>query len=161
MLILLSVVITTLLVAATIGTGRDDLAGNLTAMVLLQAAHLRAESGAWIEIAFLMGGALVLSTQVGIVDTVTRIAGDIFYDRIGRRTRTFTLKRTFLGFLTLFVAASVGVILLVVRRREPEGAGARFPRPHRRPIHDLVHVRLRDRRAAQHRVPPRRPAMPR
>ena len=112
-LILLSVVITTLLVAATIGTGRDDLAGNLTAMVLLQAAHLRAEGGAWIEIAFLMGGALVLfSTQVGIVDTVTRIAGDIFYDRIGRRTRTFTLKRTFLGFLTLFVAASVGVILL-------------------------------------------------
>ncbi|HET6616537.1 MAG TPA: Nramp family divalent metal transporter [Gemmatimonadota bacterium] len=112
-LILLSVVITTLLVAATIGTGRDDLAGSLTAMVLAQAAHLRAESGPWIEISFLMGGALVLfSTQVGIVDTVTRIAGDIFYDRIGRRARAFTLKRTFLVFLTLFVAASSGVILL-------------------------------------------------
>jgi hypothetical protein len=112
-LVLLSVVITTLLVAATIGTGREDLAGDLTAMVLAQADRLNSRGGVWIEIAFLLGGAFVLfSTQVGIVDTVTRIAGDIFYDRIGRRTRTLTLKRTFLAFLTLFVAASIGVILL-------------------------------------------------
>lgn len=112
-LILLSVVITTLLVAATIGTGRDDLAGDLTAMVLAQAEHLRDRGGAWLEIVFLMGGALVLfSTQVGIVDTVTRIAGDIFHHQVGRRTRSLTLKRSFLGFLTFFVAVSMGVILL-------------------------------------------------
>ncbi|HEY7472149.1 MAG TPA: Nramp family divalent metal transporter [Gemmatimonadota bacterium] len=118
-LILLSVVITTLLVAATIGTARGDLAGDLTAMVLAQAGHLRARSGAWLEIVFLMGGALVLfSTQVGIVDTVTRITGDIFYDRIGRRTPALTLKRTFLGFLTVFVAAGSSVILLSWRGGE-------------------------------------------
>jgi len=112
-LILLSVVITTLLVGATVGTGRGDLAGDLTTMVLEQAEHLRARGGAWLEIVFLLGGALVLfSTQVGIVDTVTRITGDIFHHRVGRRTRELTLKRTFLGFLTVFVAASMGVILL-------------------------------------------------
>jgi hypothetical protein len=112
-LILVSVVITTLLVAATIGTGRDDLAGGLTAMVLAQAEHLRSRGGAWLEIVFLMGGALVLfSTQVGIVDTVTRITGDIFHHRVGRQSPSLTLKRTFVGFLSLFVTASMGVILL-------------------------------------------------
>jgi hypothetical protein len=112
-LILASVVITTLLVGATIGTGRIDLAGDLTSMVLAQAAHLRDRGGAWLEIVFLLGGALVLfSTQVGIVDTVTRITGDIFHHRVGRRAPTLTLKRTFLGFLSLLVAASMGVILL-------------------------------------------------
>jgi hypothetical protein len=112
-LILLSVVITTLLVGATIGTGRTDLAGDLTAMVLAQAAHLRARGGVWLEIVFLLGGALVLfSTQVGIVDTVTRITGDIFHHRVGRHAPALTLKRTFLGFLTLLVGASMGVILL-------------------------------------------------
>ena len=36
---------------------------------------------------FLLGGAFVLfSTQLGIVDTVTRIAGSIFYERYGRYT---------------------------------------------------------------------------
>jgi hypothetical protein len=112
-LILVSVVITTLLVGATIGTGREDLAGDLTGMVLAEAAALRTRGGVWLEIVFLLGGALVLfSTQVGIVDTVTRITGDIFHERVGRRTPALTLKRTFLGFLTLLVAASVVVILL-------------------------------------------------
>ena len=112
-LIIVSVVITTLLVAATIGTGRDDLAGDLTAMVLAQAEVLRGRGGIGLEIVFLLGGALVLfSTQVGIVDTVTRITGDIFHHRVGRRTRTLTLKRSFLGFLTVFVAASMGIVVL-------------------------------------------------
>jgi hypothetical protein len=112
-LIVVSVVVTTLLVAATIGTGRDDLAGDLTAMVLAQAEGLRARGGIGFELAFLLGGALVLfSTQVGIVDTVTRITGDIFHHRVGRRTRTLTLKRSFLGFLTVFVAASMGIVVL-------------------------------------------------
>jgi TRAP-type mannitol/chloroaromatic compound transport system permease small subunit len=112
-LILFSVVITTLLVAETVGTDRADLAGNLTSMVLEQAQVLRGRGGAWLEIVFLLGGALVLfSTQVGIVDTVTRITGDIFYERVGRRNRRLTLKRTFLFLLTLFVLASMGVIVL-------------------------------------------------
>ncbi len=112
-LIIVSVVITTLLVAATIGTGRDDLAGDLTAMVLAQAEILRARGGIGLEIVFLLGGALVLfSTQVGIVDTVTRITGDIFHHRVGRKTRTLTLKRSFLGFLTVFVAASMAIVSL-------------------------------------------------
>jgi hypothetical protein len=110
-LIIVSVVITTLLVAATIGTGRDDLAGELTPMVLAQAAVLRGRGGIGLEIIFLLGGALVLfSTQVGIVDTVTRITGDIFHHRVGRRTRALTLKRSFLGFLTVFVGASMGIV---------------------------------------------------
>lgn len=112
-LILLSVVITTLLVAATVGTARGDLAGGLNAMVIAQAEALRARGGAWLEIVFLLGGALVLfSTQVGIVDTVTRITGDVFHHEVGRRTRVLTLKRSFLGFLTVFVAASMAVILV-------------------------------------------------
>ena len=112
-LILFSVVITTLLVAETVGTGRSDLAGNLTGMVLEQADILRARAGPWLEIAFLLGGALVLfSTQVGIVDIVTRITGDILYERVGRRRRTLTLKRTFLILLTLFALSSMGVVLL-------------------------------------------------
>lgn len=111
-LILASVVITTLLVAATVGTGRGDLAGELTGMVLEQAGILRVRQGPWLEIVFLLGGAMVLfSTQVGIIDTVTRISGDIFHHRVGRRRRELTLKRTFLAFLTVFVLASTGVIL--------------------------------------------------
>ncbi len=111
-LILLSVVITTLLVAATVGTDRPDLAGDLSRLVAEQGAVLRRHGGAWLEVVFLMGGAMVLfSTQVGIVDTVTRITGDIFYDRIGRRRPALTLRRTFLFFLTVFVLASMAVII--------------------------------------------------
>lgn len=111
-LILASVVITTLLVASTIGTHVPDIAGNLNGMVLRQAAILRERAGPWIEVAFLMGGAMVLfSTQVGIVDTVTRITGDIFYERVGRE-RGHTLKRTFLILLSILTLASVVVILL-------------------------------------------------
>jgi hypothetical protein len=110
-LIILSVVITTLIVAATVGTDRPDLAGRLNDLVLAQATILRARGGPWLEIVFLLGGAFVLfSTQVGIVDTVTRITGDIFHDRVGR-ARGITLKKTFLVLLTIFVLASVGVIL--------------------------------------------------
>ncbi len=110
-LILLSVVITTLLVSATIGTGNPELAGDQTGMVLAQAEVLRERSGAWLEIVFLLGGALVLfSTQLGIVDTVTRITGDIVYHRVGRHTHRLTLSRTFLILLTIFVGASMTVI---------------------------------------------------
>lgn len=112
LLIVLSVVITTMLVGATLGTGRTELAGRLTEMVALQGAALRAEGGVGLEVAFLLGGALVLfSTQVGIVDTVTRIAGTIFYERYGRRTNPWTLKRTFLLFLTAFTLASAAIVL--------------------------------------------------
>ncbi|MDX1660195.1 MAG: Nramp family divalent metal transporter [Gemmatimonadota bacterium] len=111
-LILLSVVITTLLVGATIGTGRVDLAGDLNGTVLAQAEVLQERTGAWLAILFLMGGAFVLfSTQVGIVDTVTRITGDIVFERIGRK-RGWTLKRTFLILLTVFVGASAAVIVI-------------------------------------------------
>jgi hypothetical protein len=110
-LILLSVVITTLLVSATIGTGNPELAGDQIGTVLAQAEVLRERSGAWLEIVFLLGGALVLfSTQLGIVDTVTRITGDIVYHRVGRHTRRLTLSRTFLILLTVFVGASMIVI---------------------------------------------------
>lgn len=112
-LIVVSVVITTLVVAATLGTGNAELAGDFQRMVTLQAEALAARAGDWLALAFLLGGALVLfSTQVGIVDTVTRITGDVFYERYGRRTAFWTLKRTFLLFLTIFVAASCTIILL-------------------------------------------------
>lgn len=123
LLILFSVVITTLLVAETVGTGRADLAGDLTGMVLEQAGLLRGRGGPWLEIVFLLGGALVLfSTQVGIVDTVTRITGDILYERVGRRRPTLTLKRTFLFLLTVFAVASMGVIVLSWAGGESLGA---------------------------------------
>ena len=110
-LIILSVVITTLLVAATVGTNRPDLAGKLNELVQAQAAILRARGGAWLEVVFLLGGAMVLfSTQVGIVDTVTRITGDIFHDRVGR-ARGLTLKSIFLALLTVVVLASIAVIV--------------------------------------------------
>ncbi|MGH7483629.1 MAG: Nramp family divalent metal transporter, partial [Longimicrobiales bacterium] len=112
LLIILSVVITTLLVTSTVGTDNPELAGDLTGMVAAQAAALRASGGVWLEIVFLLGGAFVLfSTQVGIVDTVTRIAGTIFYERYGRHTRYWTIKRTFLFFLTVIVLASMAIIL--------------------------------------------------
>lgn len=110
-LILLSVVITTLLVVATLGVDAA-LAGNLSRMVTMQAAVLRSVGGRWLEVTFLLGGAFVLfSTQLGIVDTVTRIAGSIFYERYGRRTTFWTLKRTFLVILTVFVLASMAIIV--------------------------------------------------
>jgi len=113
LLILLSVVITTLVVSATIGTDNPELAGNLSRMVALQGDALARLGGEWLRIVFLMGGALVLfSTQLGIVDTVTRIAGTIFYEGYGRRTRFWSLKRSFLFFLTLFVGASMVIILV-------------------------------------------------
>jgi hypothetical protein len=111
-LILLSVVITTLLVVATLGREQAALAGNLSRMVAMQAAVLREVGGRWLEVTFLLGGAFVLfSTQLGIVDTVTRIAGSIFYERYGRRTTFWTLKRTFLVILTVFVLASMAIII--------------------------------------------------
>ncbi|HEX6927130.1 MAG TPA: Nramp family divalent metal transporter [Longimicrobiaceae bacterium] len=112
LLIILSVVITSMLVTSTLGTGNVDLAGDLSGMVRLQGDALEQIAGAWLKIAFLLGGALVLfSTQVGIVDTVTRIAGTIFYERYGRKTSFWTLKRTFLFFLTVLVAASMAIVL--------------------------------------------------
>lgn len=111
-LILISVFITSLIVAATIGTDNTALAGDLMGMVMREAAALRENAGPLIALAFLLGGALVLfSTQVGIVDTVTRISGDVFHARYGRRTTFWTLKRTFLLFLTVLVSASCTIIL--------------------------------------------------
>lgn len=111
-LILASVVITSLVVTATLGTGNAELAGNLSGMVAQQGQVLAERVGVWLQVAFLLGGAFVLfSTQVGIVDTVTRIAGTIFYERYGRRTRFWTIKRTFLIALTIFVAASAAIIV--------------------------------------------------
>src|SRR5690606_19500304 len=82
-------------------------------MVRRQADVLEQRGGTWLRTVFLLGGAFVLfSTQVGIVDTVTRITGSIFYERVGRRSRFWTLKRTFLLFLTAFVLASAAIIVL-------------------------------------------------
>ncbi|HUF27062.1 MAG TPA: Nramp family divalent metal transporter [Gemmatimonadaceae bacterium] len=113
LLIILSVVITSMLVTSTLGTGNAELAGDLSGMVQRQADQLEAAVGSWLKLLFLLGGAFVLfSTQLGIVDTVTRIAGSIFYERYGRHTRLWTLKRTFLFFLTLFVGASMAIVLV-------------------------------------------------
>lgn len=112
LLIIVSVVITTLIVAATIGTDNPELAGNLSQTVALQAAVLAERGGTWLQVVFLLGGAFVLfSTQLGIVDTVTRIAGTIFYEGYGRRTKFWSLKRSFLFFLTAFVLASMAIIV--------------------------------------------------
>lgn len=112
LLIIASVVITSLVVTATLGTGNTQLAGDLTGMVARQAAVLESIGGLWLEVAFLLGGALILfSTQLGIVDTVTRIAGSIFHERYGRHTDFWTLKRTFLTILTIFVGASMAIIV--------------------------------------------------
>jgi hypothetical protein len=111
-LIILSVVITSLLVSATIGTHNGDIAGNLTGMVAGQAEMLLARGGVWMQVAFLLGGAFVLfSTQVGIVDTVTRISGDILHDLVGRK-RGWSVRGVFLALLTAFVAAGVLVVAL-------------------------------------------------
>jgi hypothetical protein len=111
-LIIVSVVITSLVVTAALGTGNSHLAGNFSEMVRLQGAELNRVAGKWLQIVFLLGGAFVLfSTQLGIVDTVTRISGSIFYERYGRYTRFWTLKRTFLFFLTAFVLASMAIIV--------------------------------------------------
>ncbi|MCZ6824463.1 MAG: Nramp family divalent metal transporter [Gemmatimonadetes bacterium] len=111
-LILVSVVITSMLVTSTLGTGNSELAGDLTRMVALQGEALERSGGLWLRVVFLLGGALVLfSTQLGIVDTVTRITGTIFYERYGQHTSFWTLKRAFLFFLTVFVLASMAIIL--------------------------------------------------
>ncbi len=110
--IIVSVVITTLVVASTIGTDNPELAGNLSETVALQGAVLAERGGTWLQVVFLLGGAFVLfSTQLGIVDTVTRIAGTIFYEGYGRRTGFWSLKRSFLFFLTAFVVASMAIIV--------------------------------------------------
>jgi hypothetical protein len=113
LLILVSVVITSMVVVATLGTGNAELAGDLNGMVARQADVLEEIAGTWLKVVFLLGGSFVLfSTQLGIVDTVTRITGTIFYERYGRKTEFWTLKRTFLFFLTLMVAASMAIIAL-------------------------------------------------
>ena len=112
LLILLSVVITSLLVTSTLGMNNTAMAGDLSGMMQQQSDALYAAGGVWLRIAFLLGGAFVLfSTQLGIVDTVTRICGTVFYEQYGRRTTFWTLKRTFLFFLTLFVLASMAIVL--------------------------------------------------
>jgi len=113
LLILLSLVITTLLVAATLGTNNPEMAGDLTGMVTEEARILEEAAGTWLKVVFLLGGSFVLfSTQLGIVDTVTRITGAIFYEQYGRDSRFWTLKKTFLFFLTLLVAASMAIVAL-------------------------------------------------
>ncbi|HET7274003.1 MAG TPA: hypothetical protein VFI91_02420, partial [Longimicrobiaceae bacterium] len=98
---------------STLGTGNLELAGDLTGMVQRQSAVLQEVGGTWLRVTFLLGGAFVLfSTQLGIVDTVTRISGSIFYERYGRYTSFWTLKRTFLFFLTVIVAASMAIVLV-------------------------------------------------
>ncbi|MBI4521886.1 MAG: Nramp family divalent metal transporter, partial [Gemmatimonadetes bacterium] len=111
-LILLSVVITALIAATTLGTNNPELTGDFLRMVALEARGLAEHGGVGLEIAFLLGGACVLfSTHVGIMDTVTRITGDIFHECYGRRTGFWTLKRTFLLFLSVLAAASVTITL--------------------------------------------------
>lgn len=111
-LCILSVVITSLMATATIGTGNSALAGKLGEMVAEESAVLARIGGRWLEVAFLLAGVLILfSTQVAIIDTVTRICGIVFYERYGRHTTFWTLQRTFLIFLTLLVAASAAIIL--------------------------------------------------
>lgn len=113
LLILLSLLITTLLVAATLGTDNTAMAGDLTGMVTEEARILEEAAGTWLRVVFLLGGSFVLfSTQLGIVDTVTRITGSIFYEQYGRDTRFWTLKKTFLFFLTVLVAASMAIVAL-------------------------------------------------
>ncbi len=110
-LIILSVVVTTLVAAGTLGTGHAALAGRMSEMVQRQADSLRAAAGTWLAFAFLLGGTLVLfSTQLGVMDTITRIAGTVFHERFGRRTRFWTLQRTFLLFLTAFTLASMAIV---------------------------------------------------
>ncbi len=110
-LTLLSVVITCLLVAATVGTDNPELAGDLGTMVILQGDAIALVGGTWLRVAFLLGGSFVIfSTQLAILDTVTRITGTIFYERYGRHTHFFTQKRTFLVFLTVFVVLAMGII---------------------------------------------------
>ncbi len=110
-LTILSVIITCMLVTATLGTDNPELAGDLTAMITLQGERIEAIGGLGLRIMFILGGAFVIfSTQLAIVDTVTRITGSIFFERYGRRTRFWTQKRTFLVFLTAFVLASMGII---------------------------------------------------
>lgn len=119
LLILASVVITSMVVVATLGTGNAELAGDLNGMVARQADVLEEVAGTWLKVVFLLGGSFVLfSTQLGIVDTVTRITGTIFYERYGRDTGFWTLKRTFLFFLTLMVVASMAIIFLSWRGGE-------------------------------------------
>jgi len=125
-LIIVSVVITTLVVSATLGTGNGELAGELSRMVSLQGQILAQRGGEWLRVIFLLGGSFVLfSTQLGIVDTVTRIAGTVFYEGYGRRTRFWTLKRSFLLFLSGFVLASMAII--VVSWTGGEGLGSLQP----------------------------------
>ncbi|MDX1394238.1 MAG: Nramp family divalent metal transporter [Gemmatimonadota bacterium] len=111
LLTLVSVVITCMLVTSTLGTGNLDLAGDQAGMVSRQGEAIQAIGGVWLRVAFLLGGSFILfSTQIGIVDTVTRISGSIFYERYGRRTTFWTLKRTFLLFLTLLTLAAMAII---------------------------------------------------
>ncbi len=111
LMIILCVVITTLLVGATLGTGNESLSGNLSRMITLEADALAKAGGTWLKVAFLLSGVLALfATQLGIVDTVSRITGTIFFERYGRSTRFWTLRRSFLITLNLFVAASMAII---------------------------------------------------
>jgi hypothetical protein len=110
-LTIVSVVITCMLVTSTLGVGNFDLAGDQSTMVSRQGQAIQEAGGVWLRIAFLLGGSFILfSTQIGIVDTVTRISGSIFYERFGRNTTFWTLKRTFLLFLTVLTFAAIGII---------------------------------------------------
>jgi hypothetical protein len=80
-------------------------------MVSREGQAIQAVGGVWLRVAFLLGGAFILfSTQIGIIDTVTRISGSIFYERYGRRTTFWTLQRTFVLFLTVLTLAAMGII---------------------------------------------------
>ena len=111
-LTLVSVVITCMLVTSALGVGNADLAGDQSGMVIRQGEVIQEVGGVWLRAAFLLGGSFILfSTQIGIVDTVTRISGCVFHERYGRHTSFWTVKRTFLLFLTIVTAAAMAIIV--------------------------------------------------
>lgn len=111
LLTILCVIFSTLLIGATLGTGDESISGDLTRMVSLEAEALERAGGPWLKLAFLLSGVLALfSTQLGIVDTVTRLVGTIFYERFGRKTRFWTQRHSFLAMLNIFVAVSMAII---------------------------------------------------
>ncbi|MGH6887376.1 MAG: Nramp family divalent metal transporter, partial [Geminicoccales bacterium] len=117
LLILLSVVITTLVVSTTLGTGRADLAGNLSAMVAEQAEVMARTAGRWLELAFLLGGAFVLfSTQLGIFEALVRNFTDASHATSSRLRRLLEgdPRRFYYPFMLVVLAVIAGALHLAL-----------------------------------------------
>ncbi|MCA9511304.1 MAG: Nramp family divalent metal transporter [Myxococcales bacterium] len=114
-LCVLSLALFCLLTHALIGSGR--IGGGDFDFIAAQGDALAARFGAWAEHAFFAAGfAVLFSTELAVLDAVTRVVADLVKVVALRDREDWTMTRVYFAVLWMFVAFGVLVIALGMQR---------------------------------------------